>query len=157
MWTTNGCTTRSQRRGGAPDRKTRRSRRPKGGWPPTSKRWKPTSSARDAPGHDLAPSPVARDTGGASHPAGRGARHTAVAQGRAGADAREAGALEAADSDPGTPQLRHVPAHRARPRRAAGRRRGRRRDRKSTRLNSSHGYISYAVFCLKKKKSEQDG
>src|SRR2546429_5544925 len=47
-------------------------------------------------------------------------------------------------------------------RRAAGRG-GRRRavpggrqadraDRKSTRLNSSHGYISYAVFCLKKKK-----
>src|SRR2546429_6155434 len=28
------------------------------------------------------------------------------------------------------------------------------RDRKSTRLNSSHGYISYAVFCLKKKKKE---
>src|SRR2546429_3291425 len=28
----------------------------------------------------------------------------------------------------------------------------RRGDRKSTRLNSSHGYISYAVFCLKKKK-----
>src|SRR2546422_4961179 len=27
-------------------------------------------------------------------------------------------------------------------------------DRKSTRLNSSHGYISYAVFCLKKKKKE---
>src|SRR3989449_2394518 len=26
-------------------------------------------------------------------------------------------------------------------------------DRKSTRLNSSHGYISYAVFCLEKKKS----
>src|SRR2546422_8384864 len=26
-------------------------------------------------------------------------------------------------------------------------------DRKSTRLNSSHGYISYAVFCLKKKTS----
>src|SRR2546429_6610496 len=35
---------------------------------------------------------------------------------------------------------------RAEPRRA-------RRDRKSTRLNSSHGYISYAVFCLKKKKT----
>src|SRR2546422_1792022 len=31
-----------------------------------------------------------------------------------------------------------------------GRRGG--QDRKSTRLNSSHGYISYAVFCLKKKK-----
>src|SRR2546422_7532682 len=28
------------------------------------------------------------------------------------------------------------------------------RDRKSTRLNSSHGYISYAVFCLKKKKTK---
>src|SRR5256884_8672274 len=28
------------------------------------------------------------------------------------------------------------------------------RDRKSTRLNSSHGYISYAVFCLKKKKRD---
>src|SRR2546422_10240386 len=38
------------------------------------------------------------------------------------------------------------------------RRRGRlqepRSDRKSTRLNSSHGYISYAVFCLKKKKKK---
>src|SRR2546429_2715673 len=28
------------------------------------------------------------------------------------------------------------------------------RDRKSTRLNSSHGYISYAVFCLKKKNHD---
>src|SRR2546422_7601183 len=37
----------------------------------------------------------------------------------------------------GTPQLRTNPT---------------REDRKSTRLNSSHGYISYAVFCLKKKK-----
>src|SRR3712207_9197210 len=31
-------------------------------------------------------------------------------------------------------------------------RQGQRRDRKSTRLNSSHANISYAVFCLKKKK-----
>src|SRR5205809_6245012 len=30
-------------------------------------------------------------------------------------------------------------------------------DRKSTRLNSSHGYISYAVFCLKKKRRPQSG
>src|SRR5687768_17803766 len=30
-------------------------------------------------------------------------------------------------------------------------------DRKSTRLNSSHGYISYAVFCLKKKKTQLPG
>src|SRR2546429_1360548 len=29
-------------------------------------------------------------------------------------------------------------------------------DRKSTRLNSSHGYISYAVFCLKKKKKDKN-
>src|SRR2546422_10522391 len=37
-------------------------------------------------------------------------------------------------------------------RRLGPRRRG--GDRKSTRLNSSHGYISYAVFCLKKKKNQ---
>src|SRR5205809_1437388 len=30
-----------------------------------------------------------------------------------------------------------------------------RSDRKSTRLNSSHGYISYAVFCLKKKRDQK--
>src|SRR2546422_8355857 len=30
-------------------------------------------------------------------------------------------------------------------------------DRKSTRLNSSHGYISYAVFCLKKKNKPRHG
>src|SRR2546429_4639660 len=30
-------------------------------------------------------------------------------------------------------------------------------DRKITRLNSSHGYISYAVFCLKKKKQHNSG
>src|SRR5216684_4261873 len=34
-------------------------------------------------------------------------------------------------------------------------RHGSARDRKSTRLNSSHGYISYAVFCLKKKKKKK--
>src|SRR5438105_8030891 len=33
---------------------------------------------------------------------------------------------------------------------------GKLRDRKSTRLNSSHEWISYAVFCLKKKKSRED-
>src|SRR6266536_1227062 len=32
-----------------------------------------------------------------------------------------------------------------------------RRDRKSTRLNSSHEWISYAVFCLKKKKQAETG
>src|SRR5438876_3588721 len=34
---------------------------------------------------------------------------------------------------------------------------GRRGDRKSTRLNSSHPSISYAVFCLKKKKEQKKG
>src|SRR2546429_4109448 len=58
------------------------------------------------------------------------------------------------------PSSRH---HRTTGRRAAragrGRRdadeRARRQDRKSTRLNSSHGYISYAVFCLKKKNKHR--
>src|SRR2546422_6110079 len=45
---------------------------------------------------------------------------------------------------PGTPSAR------GRPPSAADR-----GDRKSTRLNSSHGYISYAVFCLKKKKKKK--
>src|SRR5688500_19168587 len=45
---------------------------------------------------------------------------------------------------------RHCPA----PRRSTPQTR---RDRKSTRLNSSHLVISYAVFCLKKKKKEPDG
>src|SRR2546422_1347078 len=48
----------------------------------------------------------------------------------------------------------------ARPGRARRARRSgsprRARDRKSTRLNSSHGYISYAVFCLKKKKHTKE-
>src|SRR5687768_18088244 len=43
---------------------------------------------------------------------------------------------------------RHRHAQRDRRRRGSTRS----QDRKSTRLNSSHGYISYAVFCLKKKK-----
>src|SRR5436305_3115032 len=53
--------------------------------------------------------------------------------------------------------LRPRPGRRARaapPAEEAGR--GGQRDRKSTRLNSSHVRISYAVFCLKKKKKIQD-
>src|SRR2546429_6094179 len=45
------------------------------------------------------------------------------------------------------------PASRKRPSRA--RASTNRRDRKSTRLNSSPGYISYAVFCLKKKQDPE--
>src|SRR5436190_12623721 len=47
-------------------------------------------------------------------------------------------------------------ADRARPGTVAAAGRARRRDRKSTRLNSSHTVISYAVFCLKKKKDNTD-
>src|SRR2546430_6430631 len=63
---------------------------------------------------------------------------------------------------PATPPA--APAHRtasrappspARSLRARGRGRAGARDRKSTRLNSSHSQISYAVFCLKKKKKTQ--
>src|SRR5205809_6146354 len=54
------------------------------------------------------------------------------------------------------PALRRSP-RRSRPARRSRRARLHRRrlDRKSTRLNSSHGYISYAVFCLKKKKKKK--
>src|SRR2546422_1113067 len=45
-------------------------------------------------------------------------------------------------AEPGAPRSRLVPPLPQ----------GEGEDRKSTRLNSSHGYISYAVFCLKKKK-----
>src|SRR2546422_1368254 len=58
----------------------------------------------------------------------------------------------AAPASPAAARRSHDPPNGTRslsdsdPRRVSG------RDRKSTRLNSSHGYISYAVFCLKKKK-----
>src|SRR2546422_3997712 len=47
-----------------------------------------------------------------------------------------------------------LPEWAAAARRARAGRAAPRPDRKSTRLNSSHGYISYAVFCLKKKKTK---
>src|SRR5438045_8990454 len=50
---------------------------------------------------------------------------------------------------------RSPPAPRGRHRPRSHRRTDERRDRKSTRLNSSHLGISYAVFCLKKKKKKQ--
>src|SRR5256884_6545874 len=60
-------------------------------------------------------------------------------------DAREQGGAVLEQADEVLPQLvlhRAVDAGGTRP-----------LDRKSTRLNSSHGYISYAVFCLKKKNT----
>src|SRR2546429_4126018 len=63
------------------------------------------------------------------------------------------------DALPICPGNGYCGAGRARARSAAARRgpgtaSGRAGDRKSTRLNSSHGYISYAVFCLKKKNDD---
>src|SRR5437899_8140970 len=49
-------------------------------------------------------------------------------------------------------RTRQLPRHRRQLQPAKGRRRAADQDRKSTRLNSSHLGISYAVFCLKKKK-----
>src|SRR2546422_6021682 len=65
------------------------------------------------------------------------------------------------DAAEGHPEVLHDEQRPARPRgrtrREARGSAGRRpRDRKSTRLNSSHGYISYAVFCLKKKKKKKE-
>src|SRR3712207_6934878 len=62
---------------------------------------------------------------------------------------------EGVEGDPGVDQRRQPRAGR---RRARGRaaRPPRVQDRKSTRLNSSHANISYAVFCLKKKKNRDD-
>src|SRR2546422_8278633 len=68
-------------------------------------------------------------------PAGRGDRGGRSAASRAGAGA----GVPAGAGGRGDPPGREDP----RPH----------RDRKSTRLNSSHGYISYAVFCLKKKST----
>src|SRR3712207_7090671 len=63
-------------------------------------------------------------------------------------DAQPVGARRRMGRTP--PDSRRGPAHAAsRPHRSPGGCRG--RDRKSTRLNSSHANISYAVFCLKKK------
>src|SRR2546429_2150018 len=53
-------------------------------------------------------------------------------------------------------EVRDLRGHRLPMRGAARQPVGGRVDRKSTRLNSSHGYISYAVFCLKKKKTERN-
>src|SRR2546429_1575052 len=51
--------------------------------------------------------------------------------------------------------LRPIPTQKVRKRTITRWQRLLKRDRKSTRLNSSHGYISYAVFCLKKKKNNE--
>src|SRR3712207_7922527 len=70
----------------------------------------------------------------------------------------ESEVLEGSGDDPahGARVVDHQSTH-FRPPSAGGRRScGRRRDRKSTRLNSSHANISYAVFCLKKKKKNID-
>src|SRR2546422_8468961 len=68
------------------------------------------------------------------------------------------GARQGDDAGPAHLSRAGAGAHRVPERRApidaAARAHADTEDRKSTRLNSSHGYISYAVFCLKKKKKK---
>src|SRR2546429_6287838 len=78
-------------------------------------------------------------------------------QGGVGALARFQAVHDQDASDPGN-QFQKLYARRDAQLSAVGRTRGfayDSLDRKSTRLNSSHGYISYAVFCLKKKKRQR--
>src|SRR2546422_4793633 len=78
--------------------------------------------------------------------------HDEAARGR-GSRLRSAGTGKGgAEKEPVPRAGRVVHRGRGRDARPAGQERVREEDRKSTRLNSSHGYISYAVFCLKKKK-----
>src|SRR5439155_18964706 len=94
---------------------------------------------------------------------GEGPRGAGALGGRAGHRAgRRAGRRGRRDHHHRYAHLQRVPRHagdRGGDRGGArGRRLSRGRDRKSTRLNSSHVAISYAVFCLKKKKTEyKDG
>src|SRR3712207_8853587 len=79
--------------------------------------------------------------------------YTTLFRSRAAAPAPGRGALP-------DPRLRRARPGQARPARGRalrrlGRGRAARADRKSTRLNSSHANISYAVFCLKKKITEE--
>src|SRR2546429_5543334 len=74
-----------------------------------------------------------------SHPPGRGGGEASERRGReaeANGPAREHDGHRGRHLAPGEPIRDHLGEQ----------------DRKSTRLNSSHGYISYAVFCLNKKK-----
>src|SRR5438105_2740435 len=93
-----------------------------------------------------------------------GERHEDVLQrGMVGGEERELGApplQEAEQRGDGAMHLGHREgraierrAHRAHARQCSQLRGG--RDRKSTRLNSSHEWISYAVFCLKKKNTKK--
>src|SRR5712675_1646739 len=86
---------------------------------------------------------------------GQGARGGHLRQGLPGALRRGRSAVLRGRGRPGDPGHRlHLERVRPPQQRRAGRDLG---DRKSTRLNSSHGYTSYAVFCLKKKKNNREG
>src|SRR5256885_8666274 len=82
-----------------------------------------------------------RSSGGGARGPGRGPGGPAVLQGRAGG------------GNPAPRRRRADPRRRRLPAAARGEPGG---DRKSTRLNSSHLVISYAVFCLKKKKKHKN-
>src|SRR5687768_4093500 len=103
--------------------------------------------------HRVAALPVAHpDLHGAHRHQREAEHHHAVDDAHGQVDDRHARGADPADHQPREPDAiaeesdaQHV--HRDR----HGAPRPAREDRKSTRLNSSHGYISYAVFCLKKK------
>src|SRR5216684_3199879 len=95
-------------------------------------------SVRDAPGTDAAPSPPRSRSETPS------ALRKQIDRRRCAASRRSPAAFRSA--------CRRPRSRAQMPRRHSRDRRRECRDRKSTRLNSSHGYISYAVFCLKKKK-----
>src|SRR3712207_7897401 len=63
------------------------------------------------------------------------------------------GRADGPQSVEGRRQTAQSTRHKAQGRTESAERRRQERDRKSTRLNSSHANISYAVFCLKKKKN----
>src|SRR5205809_72926 len=117
------------------------------GWFPISAR----VEERDAPGRDGDRPPVRGaawrrggdgddlQLAGAGAPCGHGDSDARLPA-RAGSDPPRGGDVRYDPSRDGPSVRRPRPAHQV--------------DRKSTRLNSSHGYISYAVFCLKKKKKK---
>src|SRR5690625_5559521 len=108
-------------------------------WPRRRPSWRPSDIVRP----DAGLGPVSSNPPPTAHPAASAPPEAAV-----GVPARPT-TRSSAPTGKGTP-TDPAPAERAEPPHAK-----RRGDRKSTRLNSSHVAISYAVFCLKKKKKHK--
>src|SRR2546430_7381847 len=106
-----------------------------------------TTESRDSRAGDVAVEAIVKETSALpfSKPACRHGRPPALEQGALAERRLPPGGAPGAGA---AVRHRHAAACRVRGRRGC---RERGRDRKSTRLNSSHSQISYAVFCLKKK------